>query len=151
MRPSDMEFPLFVHVLGAMLLVGMLLLVAWALVSGWRQGRTERGTTLTRFGLRMLLIGVVPSYIVMRVGAQWTEAAADYPDEFDPGWIGIGYITADLGAVLTLISIILAVIGLRRLRSDAPQPVVARVVTVLSLLMVAAYLIAIFAMTTKPD
>lgn len=151
MRPSDMEFPLFVHVLGAMLLVGMLLLVAWALVSGWRQGGTDRGTTLTRFGLRMLLIGVVPSYIVMRIGAQWTEAAADYPEEFDPAWIGIGYITADLGALLTLISIILAVIGLRRLRNEGSQPVVARVVAVLSLLLIAAYLIAIFVMTTKPD
>ena len=53
----------------------------------------------------------------MRIGAQWTEAAEDLPEELeDATWIGIGYITADAGALLILISMILSGIGLRKLR-----------------------------------
>ena len=46
----------------------------------------------------------------MRIGAQWTEAEQDYPDEFEPAWLDVGYITADIGALLILISIVLAAI-----------------------------------------
>ena len=56
----------------------------------------------------------------MRIGAQWTEAEQDYPDEFEPTWLDVGYITADIGALLILISIVLAAIGpLLRRRSPA--------------------------------
>ncbi len=58
-RPDDVNFPLFLHVFGAMLLVGTLFAVALATVLAWR-GRTTP-TGLTRFGLRTLLIGVLPS------------------------------------------------------------------------------------------
>ena len=47
-------------------------------------------------------MGVLPAYIVMRVGAQWTESAENFPDDYDPAWLGIGYITADAGALLVL-------------------------------------------------
>ena len=147
-RPSDVELPLFLHVLGAMLLVGALLVVAVTSLRARRLPEPD-AVPVTRFALRALLIGVIPAYVLMRVGAQWTEAAADYPDDFDPAWIGIGYITADAGVVLILISAILSGIGLRRLRRGSGSGL-GTAVGVISALLLAAYLVAVWAMTAKP-
>jgi len=149
-RPSDVEFPLFLHVLGAILLIGTLLVAATALLAAWRRKDPREVTSLTRIGLWTILVGVFPAYVLMRVGAQWTEAASDYPDEFDPAWLGIGYTTADLGALVTLIAIVLAIIGLRRLREPVSRAVLGRVAASLSLLLLAAYAVAVWAMTAKP-
>ncbi len=146
-RPDDVNLPLFLHVLGAMLLVGTLFAVALATVIGWR--RSDDAAGLTRFSLLTLLIGVLPSYILMRIGAQWTEAEQDYPDDFDAAWIGIGYITADAGALLIIVSIILSVIGLRKLRRGAGIRF-GRAVGIISILLLAAYIVAVWAMTVKP-
>jgi hypothetical protein len=146
-RPDSVNLPLFLHVLGAMLLVGALAFVAAAILIGWRG--TERAVPLTRVALRAIPYGVLPAYVVMRVGAQWTEAELDYADDFDPAWIGIGYITADAGALLILISLILAVIGLRKLRAGGGLGL-GRAVGVISLVLVAAYVVAVWAMTAKP-
>lgn len=151
MRPNDVNVPLFLHVLGAMLLVGTLLVVAVALLV--RRRDQADTAALTRFGLRTLLIGVVPSYILMRVGAQWTESAEDLPDIVEESaWIGIGYITADAGILLLVISIVLAVIGLRRLRRpEGGGTGAARAVGAISTLLLVAYLVAVWAMSAKPD
>ncbi|MGZ8783168.1 MAG: hypothetical protein ACXWZB_06690 [Gaiellaceae bacterium] len=147
-RPDSVNLPLLLHVLGAMLLVGALFAVALATYLG---RSPDRAPGLARFGLKTLLIGVLPSYVLMRIGAQWTEAEQDYPDDFDPAWVGIGYITADIGALLILISTVLAAIGLRRSRGDANGGVrFARIVGVISVLLLAAYLVAVWAMTAKP-
>jgi hypothetical protein len=145
-RPDDVNFPLFLHVLGAGLLVGMLFAVGFAVVLGWRRD----GDTLafTRFGLRTLLIGVFPAYVLMRVGAEWTAAEEDLPG--DPAWIGIGYITADAGAVFILISMILSGISLVKLRKGGGVGL-GRAVGIISLLLLAAYIVAVWAMTAKPD
>ena len=140
-----MTFPLFLHVLGAMLLVGTLLAVATSILLDWR--RADDAAGLTRFGLRTMVIAVVPAYVLMRVGAQWTEARADLPGEYT--WIDIGYIVADAGAVFVLVSLILAAIGLRKLRAGGGRGL-ARAVAVISTLMLAAYVVAVWAMTTKP-
>ena len=81
-RPDDVNLPLFLHVLGAMLLVGTLLAVALATVIGWR--RPDDAVGLARFSLRTLFIGVVPAYILMRVGAQWTESERTSPTTSTP-------------------------------------------------------------------
>jgi hypothetical protein len=145
-RADQVNFPLFLHVLGAMLLVGALLAVATAITLDWRRPGGAPG--LTRLGLRTLLLGVVPAYVLMRVGAQWTESRQDWPG--DPAWLGIGYITADVGALLILVSVILAAIGLRQLRSGSGQ-VLARTVGVFSVVLLAAYVVAVWAMSVKPD
>jgi hypothetical protein len=142
-RPDSVNLPLLLHVLGAMLLVGDLLAIGIVTVLGLRD--RARAAGLSRFVFLGLLLGVLPSYILMRVGAQWTEAEQDYPEEFDPAWLGIGYVTADLGALLILVSAVVAGIGLRR-RSVA----LSRFVGVVSLLLLAAYLVAIWAMSAKP-
>jgi hypothetical protein len=152
MRPDDVNVPLTIHVLGAGLLVGTLLVVATAILLGWRsKGDEGDAVGLTRLGLRTLLMGVFPAYLVMRVGAQWTEAAEDLPEIVeDSAWIGIGYITADIGAVLIIISMILSGIGLRKLRSGGGLGL-GRAVGIISLLLVAAYVVAVWAMAGKPQ
>ena len=146
-RPDDVNLALFVHVLGAMLLVGTLLAVAITTALGWR--RPDDAAELTRFSLRTLLIGVLPAYVLMRIGAQWTEAKQDYPEDFEPAWLGVGYITADAGALLILVSIVLSVLGLRKLKSGSGLGF-GRAVGVICILLLAAYVIAVWAMTAKP-
>ena len=150
MRPDDVNVPLTLHVLGAGLLVGTLIAVATAILIGWRSTAEGDAVGLTRFGLRTLLLGVFPAYLLMRIGAQWTEAAEDLPEEIeDATWLGIGYITADAGALLILISMILSGIGLRKLRGGGGLGL-GRAVGVISLILVAAYVVAVWAMAGKP-
>ena len=146
-RPDEVNFPLFLHVFGAMLLVGTLFAVALATVLGWR--RPDDAAGLTRFSLRTLLIGVLPAYILMRIGAQWVESKENIPEDNDLTWLGVGYITADVGALLILISIVLSVLGLRKLRSGSGVGL-GRAVGIISILLLAAYVVAVWAMTTKP-
>src|SRR5215210_6446278 len=70
-RPDDVNIALFVHVLGAMALVGSLVLVVTALAAD-----------NLRLGFRPLLLAVIPSWIVMRVAAQWT-ASKEHVDDLD--------------------------------------------------------------------
>jgi uncharacterized membrane protein len=141
-RPDSVNFPLFLHVLGAMLLVGFLFAVAFATILG---RSPDRAAGLARFGLKTLLLGVLPSYIVMRIGAQWVESEQNYPDDFEASWIDIGYITADIGALLILISAVLAGVGLWR-----GNVRLVRIVGVVSVILLAAFLVAVWAMTAKP-
>ena len=138
-RPDAWNLPLFVHVLGAVALVGTLVVVVAASAGAARGG--DGTAVLSRISFRTLLIGVLPSYIVMRVGAEWiaSESAVG-----DPAWIGIGYITSDAGLLLLLIAIGLAWRASRR-------GTAARAVTVLAAVLVVAFAVAIWAMTTKPD
>jgi hypothetical protein len=148
-RADSVNFPLFLHVLGAMLLVGTLFTVGLATAYGWRN--PERATGLTRFALKTVLWGVLPAYILMRIGAQWTESREKFPDDFEPAWLGIGYITADAGALLVLISVVLAAIGLRKTRDgDGGGLGLGRAAGVISFILLAAYVVAVWAMTAKP-
>lgn len=141
------DLPLFLHVLGAMLLVGSLAFVGISILLGRRD--PARAPALTRLALRSLFFAVLPAYVVMRIGAQWTEAEQGYPDDYDGAWLGIGYITADLGALLLLVSLLLAGIGLRKLRSGGGLGL-GRAVGIISLVLIAAYVVAVWAMTAKP-
>lgn len=146
-RPDEWELSLFVHVLGAMVLVGALMFVATALLLAWSRGEDESSVALRRWAFRGMFFGVLPSYVLMRVGAQWVEAKEDLSlQDEESAWMGIGYITADLGALLILISLILSGIGLRKLQGHT----LGRVVGAVSVLLLVAYLVAVWAMTTKP-
>ena len=100
---SRPEFPLFVHVLGAMVLVGSITAATVALLAP--MGPTY-ADTLRRFSFRTLLFATLPAYIVMRIGAEWMYSKEFGDGADDPTWIGIGYMTADLGALLLLIALI---------------------------------------------
>ena len=148
-RPDSWNFPLFVHVLGALVLVGALASAALCVLLGWRRD----APAWTRLAFRALLFGALPAYIVMRVGAQWVYSREGFGDGDDPGWIGIGYITSDLGAVLLLVSLLLTGLAVRKLRRDegAATSTLGRIGGAITLVLLAAYVVAIWAMTTKPD
>jgi hypothetical protein len=150
-RPDDVNVPLFLHVLGAMLLVGTLLAVVIAIVLGWRQADAAGAQALTRFGLRIVLLGVLPAWILMRVTAQWTASAEHLPEEFDDStWLVIGYTAADFGAPLLLVAIVLSAIALWRVRAGSGT-VLGRAVGIVATVLLAAYLVAVWAMAAKPS
>jgi hypothetical protein len=143
-RPDSWDLPLFVHVAGAMLLVGALTVVLVASAAALRRG--DGTAALARLSFRSLLLGVLPAYIVMRIGAEWiaSEEAVG-----DPTWVGIGYMTADGGLLLTLIAIVLAWRAARR-GPDGPGGM-GRAVVVLAAVLLLAFLVAVWAMTAKPS
>ncbi len=89
----------------------------------------------------------------MRIGAQWIYSEQgwdDLPDEVDePAWLGIGYIVADLGGLILLISLITGGIGVRRLKSGGGSGLL-KATLILSLIMLVGYVIAVWAMSGKP-
>jgi hypothetical protein len=142
-RPDSWNLPLLVHVAGAMLLVGALVVVLVVTAVAARRG--DDAVALTRLGFRGLLLGVLPAYVVMRGGAEWVASEADVGD---PTWIGIGYSAADGGLLLAIIATVLAWRASRR-GGDGPGGL-GRAVVGLSALLLLAYVVAIWAMTTKP-
>ena len=142
-RPDDWSLPLLVHVAGAMLLVGSLVVVTAVTVAAVRHG--DRGAVLTRTAFRALLLGVLPAYVVMRVGAEWLASKEDPPDA---AWIGIGYGTADGGLLLAIVATVLA--GRARRRAPDGAGGARRAVAALGAVLLVAYAVAIWAMTTKP-
>lgn len=147
-RANDVNLPLFIHVFGAMLLTGGLFTVAITSFMGWRTSGDALG--LNRLTFKTVLWAVFPAYILMRVGAQWTESAESLTKaEEESIWIGIGYITADLGALLVIVSIVLSIIGLKKLRNGNGLKL-SRSAGIISALLLVAYCITIWAMTVKP-
>jgi hypothetical protein len=144
LRPDAWDLPLLVHVAGAMLLVGALVVVAVAMAGALRGGV---GTmVLTRLTLRTLLLGALPGYVLMRAGAAWIASKEDVPD--DATWVGIGFSTADGGLLLVIIATVLA---WRATRRGAAGPGAAgRATAALAVVLVLAYAVTIWAMTTKP-
>lgn len=145
-RPDSWDLPLLVHLLGAMVLVGALALSSVSLVAAWRNG----SAALTRLGYLTLFYGALPGYIVFRAGAEWIVSKEDLADS-NLSWIGIGYAVSDIGFLLLLIALVIGAIGMRRMkRGEQPSPLAARVVTGLVSLVLVGYLVAVWAMTTKP-
>ncbi len=142
-RPSSLDLPLFVHVFGAMLLVGGLLVTTVSVF-------VSRGEVrLLRTGYFTLLGVCLPAYILMRVGAEWTyakEHLGDLPGG-DPTWIGIGYGIADIGGLLLLIALVLGGVGVRRLPERRGLTGASLYISVL---LLAAYVVAVWAMSGKP-
>ena len=147
-RPDAWNFPLLLHVLGAMLLVGTLVLAASALVLARRDG----SAALLRLGYRSLLIGALPAWIVMRGAAEWIADKEGLTGDEVPSWVDIGYSIADPGLLLLAISTVLAGLALRR-AGNPESPAgdgLSRASTVLVSILLVAYLVAIWAMTTRP-
>jgi hypothetical protein len=145
-RPDSWNLPLFVHVLGAMILMGGLLTSATALAVS--HGRAS----LLRLGYFSLFAVALPGYILMRVGAEWIyskEGLEDAPS--DPAWVGIGYITADAGALLLLIALIIGGIGVRKLRTGNSGAALAKTSMIISIVLLIAYVVTIWAMGAKPS
>jgi hypothetical protein len=146
-RPDGENFPLFLHVLGAMILVG-------GLVTGAAALAYARGSVnALRLGYFSLLAVSLPGWVLMRIGAQWIYSKQPWGElpegEEEPAWLGIGYVIADAGGLLLLISLIVGGIGMYRMRSGKGMGLL-KGTMVISLLLLAAYVVAVWAMSGKP-
>jgi hypothetical protein len=145
-RPDDVDLALVVHVTGAIVLVGGLVTTLSAAALGWRGD-----VAALRLSYKTLLAVALPGWLVMRVGAQWVYAKENWDDvDQEPAWLGIGYITGDLGLPLFVIALVLGGIGLRRSRSGGGMGLLKATAVIAGILLL-AYLVAVWAMGAKPD
>ena len=146
-RPDSWNFPLFVHIVGATVLAGGLL------TSGSALAFAKGDARLLRLGYWSMLAVALPGYIIMRIGAQWIyskENWDDVPDDLVPAWLDIGFIVADLGALLLVIALVVGGIGVYRMREGKGAGLL-KVTMVLAFIILAAAVVAAWAMAGKPN
>jgi hypothetical protein len=144
-RPDEWNFPLLLHILGAMVLMGAVLAGGSALALARGEARLER------VGYRALLIVALPAWILMRVAAEWIYAEEGWDDvPSEPDWLGIGFIVGDISGLLLLIALVTGGIGVRRLSRGAGAGL-RRTAMVLSWVILVALVIATWAMGAKPS
>jgi len=141
-RPHSWDFPLFLHVLGAMTLVGGVVLTLFFLVGAWR-GNADA----IRLALRSIGLAVLPGYIVMRGAAEWIYSKEGW-DKVDPSpnWLGIGYGVADFGILLIGIAALVAWLA----RRQGGTGIAVRIAALVIGFVLVMDVVAIWAMTTKP-
>jgi hypothetical protein len=139
-RPDDWNFPLFLHVLSAMVLFGAVVLAVLSVAGGSQAG--------LRLGFRSLLIGAIPAWIAMRLSAQWIASEENLLDEGvdTPAWVDIGFITSEGSFLVLVAATVCAGIGARRERSAGLRTATVVLVTI----TIVAYVVALWAMSTKP-
>jgi hypothetical protein len=145
-RPDSWDFPLFLHVLGAMILVGGLLTGASSLA-------LARGDVrFLRLGYWSLLAVALPGWLLMRIGAEWIASKEPWGKNGvpTPTWLNIGFILADAGGLILLVSLIVGGIGVRRLRAGQGAALL-RTTLVLSVALLGGYVVAVWAMAGKPS
>jgi hypothetical protein len=146
-RPSDWNFPLFFHIAGAMLLVASLVVALYAV----RIARERGDQPAAQFLARVLLWVTLPSYLVMRIFAQIIDSKEKL-DKANPSWLGVGFIVSDLGFVLLLAVLIMTGLVARRTKKGVSVAGSGqlRATGIIMGILLAAYVVAIWAMTTKP-
>ena len=146
-RPDEWELPLFIHVLGALTLIGALVLTTALLFHAWRDASAAN----LRLALRSLTLGVIPAWLVLRVSAEWIADKEGYSDADDPpDWIDIGYMVGDGGFLLILLSALFGWLALRKVRADGTPTATVRAAAILIALLLVLNLVARWARTTKP-
>ena len=148
-RPDEQSFALLLHLVGATVVFGALLASATSIL-------LARGDVrLLRLGYFSLLLVGLPGLILLRAAGQWLynlQHWDDLPDQLDePAWLGIGFIVADLGGVLFLISLALGGAGIYRLRHGKRGAGLLTATMPISLILIVGYVVAVWAMTGKPD
>jgi hypothetical protein len=139
-RPDDWNFPLFVHVLSAMVLFGAVVHAAVSVA-----GSSQAGL---RLGFRSLLIAAIPAWIAMRLSAQWIASEENLLDEGveTPAWVDIGFMTSEGSFLFLIAATVCAGIAARRERAGGLRTAT----VVLVAITVVAYVVALWAMSTKP-
>ena len=148
-RPDDQSFALLLHLVGATVVFGALLASATSLV-------LARGDTrLLRLGYFSLLLVGLPGLILLRVAGQWLYQLQNWdklpPQIGEPTWLSIGFVVADWGGLLFLLALALGGVGVYRLRSGKGGTVLLKATMVISLVLIVAYVVAVWAMTGKPN
>jgi hypothetical protein len=146
-RPDEWNLPLFLHLIGAMVLVGALVLVVTSL-AGARPGGS---VAAVRLGYRSLLLVALPAWLVTRVSAQWL-ASEENVDDDPPAWVDLGSTTTDTTFVLLVAATVCAGLAVRRVgREGGGGAGLQRAAVVLVGLSLVAYVVVIWAMATKPS
>jgi hypothetical protein len=137
-RPDSWNFPLFLHVLGAMTLTG-------ATAAAFVTAVSERQWPWLRLVLaRTLFVVVFPAWLLMRLAGQWIDSKENIPG--DPGWLGVGFLVGDVGLVLLILAMIFGAVAVRRPQRNWPV----RAVAIITGVYFVALIVAMFAMTGKP-
>jgi hypothetical protein len=143
-RPDDWNLPLFLHVLGAMMLVGATATAASALAFARGDQR------MLRLGYRTLLVVGLPSYVLMWAAAHWIYSEEGLDEgPVDSAWVAIGFAVAEGGAALFVAALIAGGIGVRRLNEGRGEGLL-KATMVISLILLAAFVVAVWAMSGKP-
>ena len=141
-RPGSWDPPLFIHVLGAMILVGA---AAAGVRAAFATDRSQAPVWLRRFGFRSLLLVALPAFVLMRIGAEWMRVK-EFGNVGNPSWVTFGYTTADGGGILLIVAIVLAWIAVRRGR-----PGYARAAALVAGLALLGWIITVWVMGAKPS
>jgi hypothetical protein len=134
-------WPLFLHVLGAMTLVGALLAVVLVSAVAWRRPDLA---VLRRAAWSGLIVVALPAYPAMRLAGQWIYSKEGFSGDDDPTWLGIGFGVGDLGLLLLLVTI-----GVAFWWRRGAKPVAGRIVAVLSSVYLVLLAVAWLAMSGK--
>ena len=146
-RPNEWELPLFIHVLGALTLIGAVVLATAMLFTAWRDASASN----LRLAVRTLTLGVIPAWVVLRGSAEWIADKEGWSDLDDPpDWIDLGYMAGDGGFLLILLSTLFGWLALRKARSDGSPRGTVRAAAILISVLLVLNLVALWAMTTKP-
>jgi hypothetical protein len=136
------DLPLFLHVLGAMTLVGGMIAVT---VLAFAAASTPQHALLARATLWTSLAVVVPAWIVMRAAAEWIYSR-EHSNIGSPNWIGVGMAVSDGGLLVVLVTAGLSFWWARR-GGEGWQ---GRALGVLGVLYLVALAFAWFVMAAKP-
>jgi hypothetical protein len=134
-------WPLFLHVLGAMTTVGAVLTAVVLTSVAW----SRPDVAILRRATFTTLLTAIPFYIILRVFAE--VMYSDEKDVFggkDPTWVGIGYMTSDVGLLILLIAI-----GVAFWWKRSGKAVAGRIVAGLSSILLVLLTIAMLAMSGK--
>ena len=138
LQPDSGNFPLFLHVVGAIAVTG-------ATATAFAISLSAPGRPWLRGVLaRTLLLVVFPAWLLMRIAGQWIESKEDIPG--DPGWLGVGFIVGDAGLILLVVAMIVSAVAVKRPERGWPI----RTVAVITGIYLVALLVAMFAMSGKP-
>ena len=148
-RPDDQSFALLLHLVGATVVFGALLACATSIL-------LSRGETrLLRLGYFSLLLVGLPGLILLRLAGEWLYRLQSWnklPSQIDrPSWLDIGFIVADWGGLLFLVALVLGGIGVYRLRNGKSGTVLLKSTMVIALVLAVGYVVAVWAMTGKPN
>jgi hypothetical protein len=149
LRPDEQSFALLLHLVGATVVFGALLACATSLVLARGEAR------VLRLGYFSLLFVGLPGLVLLRLAGEWLYRLQnwdDLPDQLDePAWLRIGFAVADWGGLLLVLALVLGGIGTYRLRKGRGGAGLLKATMVIALVLIVAYVVAVWAMTGKPS
>lgn len=149
LRPDEWDFPLLLHVLGAIILFGAV--SGAAILESTSFSRTApTAVLLRRLAFRTTLVAVWPAFVLMRIAAEWIRSKEFPSGAPEPDWVVVGYVIGDAGILVLVGLTICAWLAVRQTSDARPRPATATIATGLAGLYLVALAVAWFVMTAKP-